>query len=163
MATVYLANDLVENRQVAVKILHPDLAASIGGDRFLREIQLGQVLRHDRIVSVLDSGEVAGQLYYTMPFVEGESLRDRLDRQRQLTIDETIAITRQVTEALDHAHSKSVVHRDIKPENILLSGDQAFVMDFGIAHAVTTAGGEKLTKTGMAVGTPAYMSPEQAV
>ncbi|HEX7019694.1 MAG TPA: serine/threonine-protein kinase, partial [Gemmatimonadaceae bacterium] len=163
MATVYLARDQQTNRHVALKVLLPDLAASIGAARFLREIALGEVLQHEHIVSVLDSGEIDGSLYYTMPYVDGESLRDRLTRQKQLTIDETLVLTRQIADALTYAHAKGIIHRDVKPENILLSGDRVWVADFGVARAVTVAGGETLTKTGMAVGTPTYMSPEQAL
>jgi eukaryotic-like serine/threonine-protein kinase len=162
MATVFLARDLRNEQPVAIKVLHPDLAASIGGDRFIREIGLGSVLLHPNILGVLDSGRVESLPYYVMPYVEGESLRDRLVRQGQLSIDETIAIARQIANALAHAHEKQVVHRDIKPENILLEGQHVWVADFGVAHAVTEAGGETLTKTGMAVGTATYMSPEQA-
>src|SRR5688572_19850744 len=163
MATVYLAQDLANDRKVAVKVLLPELAASIGADRFLREIEVGKVLQHPNIVGVLDSGEADGKLFYTMPFIEGASLRDRLDKQKQLSIEDTVAFTRQVAEALAYAHSKGVIHRDIKLENILLHDGQALVADFGIARAVSVAGGESLTKTGMAVGTPTYMSPEQAM
>ena len=162
MATVYRARDLVNDRDVAIKMLLPDLAASLGADRFLREIDLGATLKHPNIIEVLDSGAVDGVPYYVMPFIDGESLRDRLDREKQLGIDEVLAITRQAAEALTFAHERDVVHRDIKPENILLTGDRVVVADFGIARAVTVAGGEKLTRTGMAVGTPIYMSPEQA-
>jgi serine/threonine-protein kinase len=163
MATVYLAHDLTYDRPVALKLLNQELAASLGADRFLREIQVSQELQHPNIVGVLDSGNVMGRLFYTMPFVEGASLRERLQRERQLPIGEAVSIIRQVAEALDFAHSKGVIHRDIKPENILLSGDRALVADFGIARAVSVAGGEQLTRTGIAVGTPAYMSPEQAL
>ncbi len=163
MATVYLARDTRQDELVAIKVLRPELAASIGAERFLREIALGSLLRHPHIVGVLDSGEAAGQLFYVMPYIEGESLRERIARERQLSVDDTIAIARQVADALDHAHAADVVHRDIKPENIMLSGERVWVTDFGIARAVTEAGGETLTKTGMAVGTPLYMSPEQAL
>ena len=162
MATVYLAEDLKHRRQVAVKVLRPELAATVGLDRFLREIEIAAKLTHPNILALLDSGEADGFLYYAMPYVEGESLRDRLDREQQLPIDDAVEITREVADALSYAHSHDVVHRDIKPENILLSGGHAVVADFGIAKAVTEAGGERLTETGLAIGTPAYMSPEQA-
>ncbi|HET7551769.1 MAG TPA: serine/threonine-protein kinase [Gemmatimonadaceae bacterium] len=163
MATVYLARDLEHDRHVAVKVLLPELAVTLGVERFLREIEVGSTLQHPHIVGVLDSGQTDGILYYTMPFVDGASLRDRLDREKQLPIDDAIEIARQVSEALSYAHSKGVIHRDIKPENILLSAGGAMVADFGIARAVSVAGGETLTRTGMAVGTPTYMSPEQAM
>jgi len=163
MAIVYLAHDLVNDRLVALKVLNPELAATLGAERFLREIEVGRTLQHPNIVGVLDSGSADGRLYYTMPFVEGASLRDKLDREKQLSIDEAIDLTKQIAEALAYAHSKNVIHRDIKPENILLSHGQALVADFGIARAVSVAGGERLTRTGMAVGTPTYMSPEQAM
>ncbi|MFL5620153.1 MAG: serine/threonine-protein kinase, partial [Gemmatimonadaceae bacterium] len=163
MATVYLAYDVANDRHVALKVLNPELAASLGADRFLREIEVGRTLLHPNIVGVLDSGSADGKLYYTMPFVEGASLRDKLDREKQLSIDEAIDLTKQIAEALAFAHSKQVIHRDNKPENILLSNGRALVADFGIARAVSVAGGERLTRTGMAVGTPTYMSPEQAM
>jgi TolB-like protein len=163
MAIVYLARDLVNDRLVALKVLNPELAATLGAERFLREIEVGRTLQHPHIVGVLDSGEADGRLFYTMPFVEGASLRDKLDREKQLSIDEAIDLTKQIAEALAFAHSKNVIHRDIKPENILLSHGHALVADFGIARAVSVAGGERLTRTGMAVGTPTYMSPEQAM
>jgi eukaryotic-like serine/threonine-protein kinase len=162
MATVFLAHDLERNRHVAVKVLLAEFAMTLATERFLREIAVATALRHPRIVSVLDSGQTAGVLYYVMPFVEGGSLRDRLNRESQLPIDEAIAITRQVADALAHAHAHGVIHRDIKPENILFGERGALVTDFGVARAVTAAGGETLTKTGMVVGTPSYMSPEQA-
>jgi TolB-like protein len=163
MAIVYLAHDLVNDRLVALKVLNPELAATLGAERFLREIEVGRTLQHPNIVGVLDSGEANGRLFYTMPFVEGASLRDKLDREKQLSIDEAIDLTKQIAEALGYAHSKNVIHRDIKPENILLADGRALVADFGIARAVSVAGGERLTRTGMAVGTPTYMSPEQAM
>jgi serine/threonine protein kinase len=163
MATVYLARDLANDRYVAVKVLLPELAATLGAERFLREIEVGKTLQHPNIVGVLDSGAADGKLFYTMPFIEGASLRDRLDIEKQLSIDETITLAHQVADALDFAHSKGIIHRDIKPENILLSDGKALVADFGIARAVTVAGGMTLTKTGMAIGTPTYMSPEQAM
>jgi serine/threonine-protein kinase len=162
MATVYLATDVKHDRSVAIKVLHPDLAASLGADRFLREIQVTAKLSHPHILPLYDSGEADGFLYYVMPLVEGESLADRLDREKQLPILEAVRIAREAAEALAHAHSYGLVHRDIKPGNILLSGGHAVVADFGIARAVTEAGGARITQTGMAIGTPAYMSPEQA-
>jgi eukaryotic-like serine/threonine-protein kinase len=162
MATVYLARDLKHERRVALKVLHPDLAATIGPSRFLQEIRVTSRLRHPYILPVFDSGESSGQLWYTMPFVEGESLRQRLAREKQLAVDSALRITRDVAGALEHAHRHGIVHRDIKPENILLEGEHAVVADFGIAQAIDAAGGERLTETGLALGTPTYMSPEQA-
>jgi len=162
MAIVYLAEDLRHERQVALKVLRPELAAALGPDRFLHEIRIAAKLHHPHILPLYDSGEAGGFLYFVMPFVEEESLRDRLDREKQLPIDDALKIAREVADALSYAHSHGVVHRDIKPENILLESGHAVVADFGIAFAVETAGGERLTRTGMALGTPAYMSPEQA-
>ena len=162
MATVYLAKDSKHEREVAIKVLLPDLAASIGAERFEREIKLAAKLQHPHILGLYDSGVADGQMFYVMPFVRGESLRDRLDRDGQLTVDDAISITVEVAGALGHAHAQGIVHRDIKPENILLNGEHALVADFGIARAVSDAGSAKLTQTGMAVGTPVYMSPEQA-
>ena len=161
MATVYLAHDVRHDRDVALKVLKPDLAGALGAERFLTEIKLCARLQHPHILTVLDSGETAGQLWFTMPFVEGESLRDRLNREKQLSVDEALRITREAALALDYAHRHGVIHRDIKPENILLSDGQALVADFGIGRALS-AGQERLTATGLSVGTPAYMSPEQA-
>jgi serine/threonine-protein kinase len=163
MATVYLAEDLKHRRQVAIKVLRPELAASLGVERFVREIEIAANLTHPHILALFDSGEADGFLYYVMPFIEGESLRERLEREEKLPVREAIRLTDQVASALSYAHESGLVHRDIKPENILLAGDQAVVADFGIARAVEVAGGERLTGTGLAVGTPAYMSPEQAV
>jgi serine/threonine protein kinase/Flp pilus assembly protein TadD len=162
MATVYLAQDVKHDRVVALKVLHPELAASLGPDRFLREIKLAARLNHPHILPLFDSGEAQGFLYYVMPYVEGESLRERLDRERQLPIDEAVHHARSIASALDYAHRQNIVHRDIKPENVMLYEGEAMVMDFGIAKAVSTAGNESLTQTGMMVGTPAYVSPEQA-
>jgi serine/threonine-protein kinase len=162
MATVFLAKDLRHGRQVAIKTLRAELAASIGADRFLREIQLAANLQHPNILTLYDSGDAGGVLYYVMPFVEGESLRGRLNREQQLPLYDAVRITREAAEGLAYAHEHGVVHRDIKPENILLQNNHALVADFGIARAVDAAG-EKLTQTGMAVGTPHYMSPEQAL
>ena len=161
MATVYLAQDLKHRRQVAIKVLKPELAAGLGPGRFLREIETTAHLRHPHILPLYDSGEADGFLFYVMPFVEGQSLRERLRREKQLPLDEALRITREVADALSYAHGRGVVHRDIKPENILLEGDHAVVADFGIARAISAAGGEELTQTGMVLGTPTYMSPEQ--
>jgi serine/threonine protein kinase/tetratricopeptide (TPR) repeat protein len=162
MATVYLGEDLKHHRSVAVKVLRPELAATIGVERFLREIEIAANLTHPHILPLFDSGEADGFLYYVMPYIEGESLRDRLFRERQLAMEGAVGITREVASALAYAHDQGVVHRDIKPENIMLSTGGAVVADFGIARAVAVAGSEQLTEAGMAVGTPAYMSPEQA-
>jgi tetratricopeptide (TPR) repeat protein len=185
MATVYLAEDLKHGRHVAIKVLRPELAGALGPDRFLREIEIAARLDHPHILPLYDSGRTGGPtdrrtdsatgttadgrrptgtdfLYYVMPFVEGESLRDRLKREKQLPLEDALQIAREVADALSYAHSRDVVHRDIKPENILLAGGHARVADFGIARAITEAGGERLTGTGLAIGTPTYMSPEQA-
>jgi serine/threonine protein kinase/tetratricopeptide (TPR) repeat protein len=162
MATVYLAQDGKHERLVALKVLHPDLAASLGPDRFLREIKLAARLNHPHILPLHDSGDADGFLYYVMPYIEGESLRERLDRQQQFNIDEAIHHGRAIASALDYAHRQGIVHRDIKPENVMLYEGEAMVMDFGIAKALSAAGPETLTQTGMMIGTPAYVSPEQA-
>ena len=162
MATVFLAQDVKHDRVVALKVLHPDLAASLGPDRFLREIKLAARLNHPHILPLFDSGDASGLLYYVMPYVEGESLRERLDREQQLPIEEAVHHGRAIASALDYAHRQNIVHRDVKPENVMLYEGEAMVMDFGIAKAVSAAGSETLTQTGMMIGTPAYVSPEQA-
>jgi Tol biopolymer transport system component len=163
MATVYLAHDLKHDRDVAVKVLHPDLGAALGGERFLTEIRTTARLQHPHILPLLDSGDANGLLYYVMPFVHGETLRARLERERQLPIADTLRIAREVADALSHAHAHGIIHRDIKPENILLQDGHALVGDFGIALAVQSAGGARMTQTGLSLGTPQYMSPEQAM
>ena len=161
MAVVYLADDLRHERKVALKVLKPELAPIIGEDRFLHEIRIAARLQHPHVLPLFDSGSADGLLFYVMPYVNGESLRAKLLREGQLSVEESLRIIAQVASALDHAHRHGVVHRDIKPENILLADGQALVADFGIALAVSTAAGDRLTETGVSLGTPQYMSPEQ--
>jgi len=162
MATVYLAHDLKHERRVALKVLKPELAAVVGAERFLAEIKTTANLQHPNILPLFDSGEADSFLFYVMPYVEGETLREKLDREHQLPVEEAVRITTDVAEALDHAHRQGVVHRDIKPGNILLRDGRPLVADFGIALAVGVAGGGRMTETGLSLGTPHYMSPEQA-
>jgi serine/threonine-protein kinase len=162
MATVYLARDVRHDRHVAVKVLHPDLAAVIGVERFLAEIKTTANLQHAHILGLIDSGEVDGTVFYVMPFVDGESLRKRLDREKQLPVDEAVRLGITVCGALEYAHSHHVIHRDLKPDNILIQAGQPVIADFGIALAVTNAGGTRITQSGISLGSPQYMSPEQA-
>ncbi|HXH63478.1 MAG TPA: serine/threonine-protein kinase, partial [Gemmatimonadales bacterium] len=162
MATVYLARDLKHDRGIALKVLRPEIAAAVGAERFLQEIRISAKLDHPHILTLIDSGSADGFVYYVLPYVRGESLRDKLDREKQLGIAEALAIANQVASALEYAHRQGVVHRDIKPENILLREGEAVVADFGIALAVREAGDLRLTESGVALGTPLYMSPEQA-
>src|SRR5687767_2868068 len=163
MATVYLAKDVKHNRNVAIKVLLSELSFALGPERFRREIDLASHLSHPHILPIYDSGEAEGELYYVMPYVEGESLRSRLNHERQLSVEEALRITCEIASALDHSHRKGIIHRDIKPENILLEDGQALVADFGIARAATALGESKLTSTGVSLGTPTYMSPEQGM
>ncbi|MEO5579322.1 MAG: serine/threonine-protein kinase, partial [Gemmatimonadaceae bacterium] len=162
MATVYLAEERKHRRKVAIKILRPELSASVSAERFLREIGIAARLSHPHIVPLIDSGESHGVLYYVSPYIPGGSLRDRLDRDGQLPVDDAIRIARQVGAALDYAHRNGFVHRDVKPANILFADGLALLADFGIAYVCAAAGTEPLTQGGIAVGTPEYMSPEQA-
>jgi serine/threonine-protein kinase len=162
MAIVYQAHDLRHERQVAVKVLRPEIARSLGPDRFLREIKIVAGLTHPHILPLYDSGDMAGLLYFVMPYLDGKSVRERVDQERQLPLDDAVQIARGAADALDYAHRHGVVHRDIKPENILLEEEHAFVTDFGIARAVSVAADDQITDTGIAIGTPAYLSPEQA-
>src|SRR5689334_18342355 len=162
MATVYLARDLKHARLVALKVLDPELGAVLGAERFLSEIRVTANLQHPNLLPLFDSGEAGGLLYYVMPFVEGETLRARLEREKQLPIDEAVRIATAVANALAFAHARGVIHRDLKPENILFQAGQPVVADFGIALAVSNAGGTRVTQTGLSLGTPQYMSPEQA-
>jgi serine/threonine protein kinase/tetratricopeptide (TPR) repeat protein len=162
MAVVYRAHDMRHDRPVALKVLHPEIAAALGTDRFFQEIRLAARLNHPHIVALHDSGEVDGTLFYVMPFIDGQNLRQRIDKEGRLPADEAIYLGRQIASALDYAHRLGIVHRDIKPENVMLYQGEALVTDFGIAKAVSVAGGSNLTRTGIAIGTPAYMSPEQA-
>ena len=164
MATVYVAEDLKHNRHVAIKVLKPELAAVLGADRFVQEIATTAALQHPNILPLFDSGEAGGFLFYVMPYVQGETLRAKLDRETQFGVDDAVKITTEVADALDYAHRNGVIHRDIKPENILLHDGQALVADFGIALAVSRSdGGTRMTETCMSLGTPHYMSPEQAL
>src|SRR3982074_2330107 len=162
MATVYLARELKHDREVALKVLRPEIAAQLGADRFLNEVKITARLDHPHILTLIDSGESDGFLWYVQPYVRGESLRARLLREKQLGVDEAVDIARQIAGALEHAHHHGVIHRDIKPENILLHEGEAMVADFGIALALSEAADTRLTETGISVGTPQYMSPEQA-
>ncbi|MCZ6856766.1 MAG: serine/threonine-protein kinase, partial [Gemmatimonadetes bacterium] len=162
MATVYLAQDLKHDRKVAVKVLRPELAAVLGAERFVQEIKTTANLQHPHILPLFDSGEADSFLYYVMPFIDGETLRDKLNRETQLGIEEAVRITADIADALGYAHRNNVIHRDIKPENILLHDGRPMVADFGIALAVSAAAGGRMTETGLSLGTPHYMSPEQA-
>ena len=162
MATVYLAADLKHDRKVAIKVLKPELAAVLGADRFVVEIKTTAAMSHPHILPLFDSGTADGFLYYVMPYIEGETIREKLNRETQLGVDEAVRITREIADALDYAHRRGIIHRDIKPENILLHDGRAMVMDFGIALAVSAAAGGRMTETGLSLGTPHYMSPEQA-
>jgi eukaryotic-like serine/threonine-protein kinase len=161
MATVYLAHDLKHDRNVAIKVLKPELAAVLGADRFVVEIKTTAALQHPNILPLFDSGEADGFLFYVMPFIDGETLRSKLDRETQLGVDESVCIACDIADALDYAHQRGVIHRDIKPENILLQNGRPMVADFGIALAVSAAAGGRMTETGLSLGTPHYMSPEQ--
>jgi serine/threonine protein kinase len=163
MATVYLAGDVKHNRHVALKVLRPELAAAVGGERFLREIEIAAQIEHPHVLTLIDSGDADGILYYVMPFVKGESLRDRISREEKLPIVDTIRLLRDVADGLAEAHRQGLVHRDVKPDNVLISGRHAVVTDFGVAKAVTSATeAQALTTAGVSLGTPFYMSPEQA-
>src|SRR5512133_537705 len=162
MATVYRARDLKHDRQVAIKVLTPELGAVLGVERFLSEIKVTANLQHPNLLPLFDSGEADGLLYYVMPYIEGETLRHRIDREKQLPVDEAMRIATAVASALDYAHRHGVIHRDLKPENILLHDGQPLVADFGIALAVSNAGGQRITQTGLSLGTPQYMAPDQA-
>src|SRR5262249_12938288 len=162
MATVYLAQDVKHKRDVALKVLDPELGAVLGVERFLAEISVTAKLQHPNLLPLFDSGEANGLLFYVMPFVEGETLRARLTREKQLPVDDAVRIAVAVANALDYAHAHGVIHRDLKPENILLQHGQPVVADFGIALAISNAGGGRITQTGLSLGTPQYMSPEQA-
>jgi len=163
MAVVHRARDLRHGREVAVKIMLPNVAVEVGSERFLREITIAARLQHPHIVPVFDSGEADGQLFFVMPLLEGETLRSRLEREGPLPVDEAVRLVREVADALDYAHSQGILHRDLKPENIMLSRGHAMLADFGIAHAAGDAAPDRrLTRTGTSIGTPLYMSPEQA-
>ena len=162
MATVYLARDLRHDRRVAIKVLREELAAAVGAERFLEEIRVTASLQHPHILPLFDSGSADGLLWYVMPFVEGETLRSRLAREGRLPVDVALQLVREMADALEYAHGRGVVHRDVKPENVLLQDGHALVADFGIALALEHAGGERLTRTGITLGTPQYMAPEQA-
>jgi serine/threonine-protein kinase len=162
MATVYLAHDIRHDRPVAVKLLNPELTVNLATQRFLGEIRMMAQLSHPHILPLFDSGQADELLYYVMPFIEGETLRARIRRERQLPVDDAVRITREIASALDHAHAHGIIHRDVKPENVLLQDGTALVMDFGIALALSAAGDPRITRTGIILGSPQYMSPEQA-